>query len=188
MNKVDTKEQIKQVSKPDDEAPEEEQSAVELTKLITTDKDDKTVTEDVAAEKMKTPPRKVEDQDEKEKKVEKLSASEEHRKELAKAEEVKLKSMNAWGDTGEKKSFGLKGFFKFTWPRVWTGGCWRKFMVCVNIFMMLGYKASATLVPLLLKEVIDSMTCDEDKLTKEAFDKSKTDQFLLRANESCPSE
>jgi len=123
-----------------------------------------------------------------EKKEEKLSASEEHRKELAKANEVKLKSMNAWGETGEKKSFGLTGFFKFTWPRVWSGGCWRKFMVVINIFFMIGYKASATLVPLLLKEVIDSMICDDNSITKKEFDKSKTDKFLLRPDESCPSE
>ena len=83
--------------------------------------------------------------------------------------------MNAWGETGEKQSFGLTGFFKFTWPRVWTGGCWRKFMVVTNIVFMLGYKASATLVPLLLKEVIDSMTCDETSITKKEFDNSKSD-------------
>lgn len=120
----------------------------------------------------KTPTKKVEDEDRKE---EKLSASEEHRRETKRAEEVKLKSMNAWGETGEKKSFGLIGFFKFTWPRVWAGGCWRKFMVIVNILFMLGYKASATLVPLLLKEVIDAMTCDENKLTETEFDKDKLD-------------
>jgi len=96
--------------------------------------------------------------------------------------------MNAWGETGEKKSFGLMGFFKFTWPRVWTGGCWRKFMVIVNVAFMLSYKASATLVPLLLKEVIDSITCDENALTKEAFENDKVDHFILRPNESCPSE
>jgi hypothetical protein len=96
--------------------------------------------------------------------------------------------MNAWGETGEKKSFGLVGFWKFTWPRLWTGGCWRKFMVIVNIMFMVGYKLSSTLVPLLLKEVIDSMTCDENKLTRLAFDDDKNDQFLLRPNETCPSE
>lgn len=66
---------------------------------------------DAAVPEMKapvTPPRKAEKMTEKEiqekmdKKEEKLSASEEHKKELAKANEVKLKSMNAWGETGEK--------------------------------------------------------------------------------------
>jgi hypothetical protein len=48
-------------------------------------------------------------------------------------------------------------------------------MVVTNIVFMLGYKASATLVPLLLKEVIDSMTCDETSITKKEFDNSKSD-------------
>lgn len=104
------------------------------------------------------------------------------KKEVDKAAEAKLKSMNAWGDTGEKKSFGLTGFTKFTFPRLWTGGCWRKFLVVLNILIMLLLKVSSIFIPLLLKEVIDAITC-------EAKTVKTTDKFLLRKEEfGCPSE
>ena len=88
--------------------------------------------------------------------------------------------MNAWGDTGETKSFGLIGYIKFTWPRIWTGGAWRKFMVIFNFLVMVSLKVSAIFIPLLLKEVIDAITCDENKLMQQEFDKDETDKFLLR--------
>ena len=52
---------------------------------------------------------------------------------------------------------------------------------------MIALKVSAVLIPILLKEVIDAITCDEDKLMQEAFDKDKTDKFLLHHGELCPS-
>jgi len=116
------------------------------------------------------------------------NVSEKHQKEVAKAEESKLKSIKAWAETEEKKSFGMKGFFKFTWPRLWTGGWWRKMMVIINLLFMIGYKITGTLIPLLLKEVIDSMTCDENKHTKQAFANDKLDKMILQPNETCPSE
>ena len=80
--------------------------------------------------------------------------------EVDKAAEAKLKSMNAWGDTGEKKSYGLSGFTKFTFPRLWVGGCWGKFLVVLNILILLLLKVTSVFIPLLLKEVIDAITCD----------------------------
>lgn len=48
--------------------------------------------------------------------------------------------MNAWGETGEKKSFGLVGFIKFTFPRLWFGGCIRKMTVILNFIMVFSVK------------------------------------------------
>lgn len=104
------------------------------------------------------------------------------KKEVDKAAEAKLKSMNAWGETGEKKSFGLTGFAKFTFPRLWVGGCWRKFLVILNILIMLLLKVSSIFIPLLLKEVVDAITCEADAV-------KTTDKFLLREESyGCPSE
>jgi hypothetical protein len=50
--------------------------------------------------------------------------------------------MDAWGETGEKKEFGLKGMLAFTFPRIWLGGCWRKFIVLFNFFMVLAVKGA----------------------------------------------
>jgi ATP-binding cassette, subfamily B, heavy metal transporter len=94
----------------------------------------------------------------------------------------KKKSMDAWGNTGESKSFGLTGMLKFTFPRLWKGGCYQKFIVMFNIAMVFILKAVAVLVPLVFKEVIDSIICEEEKL-------DESDSFFLRSADSgCPTE
>jgi ABC-type multidrug transport system fused ATPase/permease subunit len=108
--------------------------------------------------------------------ADKIKAEEE---ELAKR---KKKSMDAWADTGEKKSFGLWGMLKFTLPRVWTGGCLHKINTLFNVLMIFVNKGVNVLIPLVLREVIDTIICEEDKL-------EETDSFLVRsADAGCPSE
>jgi ABC-type multidrug transport system fused ATPase/permease subunit len=97
-------------------------------------------------------------------------------------EAKKRKSMNAWGNTGEMKSFGLRGMLSFTLPRLWRGSCYAKFIFIFNVMMIFILKAVNVLVPLVFKEVIDSIVCEEEKL-------AESDTFLLRSAESgCPTE
>jgi hypothetical protein len=121
-------------------------------------------------------------------------ASEEKKKEKSTEEKKKEKaSTNAWGAAkyGEidanDKHFGLVGMFKFTWPRLWRGTNWMKFVVVLNFIVIFFLKLTAVFIPLLLKEVIDAITCDDNKFTKEAFDKDATDKFLIRPGNKCPS-
>lgn len=97
----------------------------------------------------------------KEKTEQPLSLTEKLKKEQEEAAEKKKKSMSAWGD-GDKKEFGLIGMLKFTMPRLWRGGCWRKFIVIFNFFMVFATKACQVLVPILLKFVIDAIICDKE--------------------------
>ena len=83
--------------------------------------------------------------------------------------------------------FGMIGMYKFTWPRIWRGGCWPKFIVILNFFVIMFLKITAVFIPLLLKEVIDAITCDDDKMSKLAFSKDKADKFIVRPGETCPS-
>lgn len=74
-------------------------------------------------------------------------------------EEKKKKSMDAWGDTGEKKSFGLFGYMVFTWPRIWRGSISKKVNVLLNIFLLVAWKAVNVLVPIVLKVAVDAIIC-----------------------------
>jgi len=71
--------------------------------------------------------------------------------------------MNAWGETGEKKQFGLTGMMTVTLPRLWRGSCFNKFLALLNAFMIISNKVAMVLVPIILKEVIDAIICDESK-------------------------
>ena len=104
------------------------------------------------------------------------------REEEEKLKQLKKKSMDSWADTGEKKSFGLSGMLAFTLPRLWKGGCGQKFIVIFNILIVFILQAVNVVVPLVLKEVVDAIVCEEDKVTK-------TDSFLFRAADTgCPTE
>jgi hypothetical protein len=48
-------------------------------------------------------------------------------------------------------------------------------------------KITAIFIPLVLKEVIDAITCDDSKFTQEAFDNDTTDKFLIRPGQLCPT-
>lgn len=74
-------------------------------------------------------------------------------------EEKKKKSMNAWGETGDKKSFGLIGFAKFTAPRLWRGDFFNKFLVVLNFVLILANKGANVVVPIVLKYAVDAITC-----------------------------
>ena len=50
--------------------------------------------------------------------------------------EQKKKSMTAWSEPAEKKSFGLTGCIAFTMPRVWRGSCKQKMIVLFNFFLI----------------------------------------------------
>jgi len=124
-----------------------------------------------------------------EKKKKEKNSSEEKKKE-------KSSSGNQWGEAKygksdeedkDHKTFGLMGMYKFTWPRVWRGGCFPKFIVIMNFLVIIFLKITAVFIPLLLKEVIDAITCDSSKFTQEAFKSDTTDKFLIRVGEKCPS-
>jgi len=92
---------------------------------------------------------------------EKKDIDEKLKEKLKRLEEKKKKSMNAWGDTGVKKSFGLWGYSKFTWPRIWTGSFRKKFIVLLNIFMLVAWKLMTVFVPIVLKLAVDAITCSK---------------------------
>lgn len=71
--------------------------------------------------------------------------------------------MDAWADTGEKKSFGYIGFIKFTFPRLWRGNCCRKFIVLFNFICVLTVKLCQVTVPLILREAVDAIVCDRSE-------------------------
>mmetsp|Transcript_31764 Transcript_31764/g.48738 ORF Transcript_31764/g.48738 Transcript_31764/m.48738 type:complete len:150 (+) Transcript_31764:165-614(+) len=84
--------------------------------------------------------------------------------------------MNAWGDTGVKKSFGLWGFMRFTWPRIWKGSFRKKMTVMLNLIMMVCWKVMMVLVPILLKLAIDAIICN--KATGECPSVQETFLFI----------
>ena len=107
------------------------------------------------------------------------------KKEEEELEKIKKKSMNAWGESGENKTFGLLGMIMFTIPRLWRGDCWRKFLVVFNFFMVFLTKVSMVLVPLLLKEVVDAIICDDSK--KEDLEASYFIKMFKDDDTGCPS-
>lgn len=50
--------------------------------------------------------------------------------------------MDAWGDTGEKNSFGVIGSLKFGVPRLWRGGIGIKLLFLFNILLTFIGKAT----------------------------------------------
>lgn len=108
---------------------------------------------------MKTPAKKQEANEIEE---EKLSLTEKIKKEKEAAEKKKKKSIDAWAETGEKKSFGLIGFTKFTFPRLWRGSCLNKFIVIFNFLMTFVVKIFKVITPLILKYAIDAIICDRN--------------------------
>ena len=93
----------------------------------------------------------------------------EKEKELLKMPE---KTGDMWADGDAKKTFGLWETLKFSFPRLWRGGCCAKFTVLFNFFMILASKATNVIGPLLLKEVIDAMTCVPVKASKGVEEKT----------------
>lgn len=73
----------------------------------------------------------------------------------------KKKSMDAWGDTGENKSFGIWGSVKFSLPRLWRGGCKNKMLLLTNLLLVFVVKIAQVTNPLILWKVIDSIMCEE---------------------------
>jgi hypothetical protein len=44
--------------------------------------------------------------------------------------------MNAWGDVGQAKEFGVLGSLKFALPRLYAGGFWSKFIFFINFLLI----------------------------------------------------
>ena len=105
------------------------------------------------------------------------------KKEKESAEEKKKKSMVAWGETGEKKSFGLIGFVKFTFPRLWKGSCFNKFIVVFNFLMTFAVKSCKVVTPLILKYVIDAIICDRQAEDSECPSEQQT--YILIISYAC---
>lgn len=67
--------------------------------------------------------------------------------------------MDAWGDTGEKKSFGVGTAIRFTFARVWSASCYGKFLVLINMTLQFVAKASQVANPLILMVIVDAIIC-----------------------------
>jgi len=112
-----------------------------------------------------------------------------------KIEEYKKKSQAAY-NVESKKEFGMSGMLKFTFPRIWTGGIYKKFIVIVNVMMVILMKGTMVYVPLLLREVIDSIICvDPSDVADSAEAEATTAGRMLAAlrvsslkDGECPSE
>lgn len=48
---------------------------------------------------------------------------------------------------------------KFTAPRVWYGGFYQKFLVIFNFLLIFANKGTNVLVPIILKNAVDAITC-----------------------------
>lgn len=91
--------------------------------------------------------------------TDKINVAEQLKEAQANKKAHEKKAMDAWGTTGESKSFGLKGMIAFTLPRLWRGSCWNKFVFIFNISLVFVVKAVGVFVPIVMKEVIDSIVC-----------------------------
>ena len=109
----------------------------------------------------------------------KESLTEKIQREKDEAAAKKKKSMDAWGETGEKKEFGLKGMLAFTFPRLWLGGCWRKFIVLFNFFMVLAVKGTQVTIPILLKYAVDAIICDEETFPNGCPSQQETYMLII---------
>jgi hypothetical protein len=65
-----------------------------------------------------------------------LSLSAKLKKEEEELAAKKKKSMNAWGDVGQAKEFGVLGSLKFALPRLYAGGFWSKFIFFINFLLI----------------------------------------------------
>jgi len=70
----------------------------------------------------------------------------------------------------------LFGFVKFTAPRLWRGSCLDKFIVILNYSTLVAVKVVQVSTPLILKYVVDAITCEELDTGEE------------RVFEICPAE
>jgi hypothetical protein len=59
--------------------------------------------------------------------------------------------------------FGFKGLIAFTWPRVWHVGCMTRVNLILSFLSVMFVKSTSILLPLILKEVVDSIVCDPEK-------------------------
>ena len=102
------------------------------------------------------------------------------KKEEAKLEEMKKKNKSAWAKTVKAKTFGLKEMFKFTWPRIWTHEWPARLNVFAYLILVLLVKATNVLLPLIMKVLIDNMTCKVDgEETKECPSPEDTYTLIL---------
>ena len=109
----------------------------------------------------------------------KESLTEKIKREKEEAAAKKKKSMDAWGETGEKKEFGLTGMLAFTFPRLWLGGCWRKFIVLFNFFMVLAVKGAQVTIPIILKYAVDAIICDEETFPNGCPSQQETYMLII---------
>ena len=80
--------------------------------------------------KEKTPTRAKEDEYADMTTLEKIKAKE------AALKEKQKKSMDAWGETGETKRFGVGKALCFSLGRIWAGGCKGKLLLIFNLLLL----------------------------------------------------
>lgn len=69
---------------------------------------------------------------------------------------------NKWeGDGGAKQKAGAREFLAFTWPFLWRGGWDVKLTTFFTMIMLVVSRAMTVIHPLILKEVIVSITCQD---------------------------
>lgn len=75
-------------------------------------------------------------------------------------EEDKQKA-GSWSQASSKKA-GVKEFVAFTWPFLWKGGWDVKITTFFTFVMLLLSRVMTVIHPLILKRVIENITCDPD--------------------------
>jgi ABC-type bacteriocin/lantibiotic exporter with double-glycine peptidase domain len=60
----------------------------------------------------------------------------------------------------KKKKYGLWAFTKFTVPYLWRGGLVIRIQTVLSVFLLVLSRALSVVHPLILKAVIDHVTCD----------------------------
>lgn len=85
-----------------------------------------------------------------------MSLIDKHKKAKDKSDQEKKKDEDT-------KTFGYKGFLKFTFPRLWNGSFYKKFLVIFNFICVLIPKLCQVTVPLILGKAVDAIICDRSQ-------------------------
>lgn len=77
--------------------------------------------------------------------------------------------MDAWGDTGEKKQFGVRKALFFSLGRIWGGTCRQKMLLIFNLLLLVLAKGVQVINPIFLMLAINGILCKpEDQLSTDA--------------------
>ena len=106
--------------------------------------------------KEKTPTRAKEDEYANMTMLEKIKAKE------ASLKEKQKKSMDAWGDTGETKQFGVRKALFFSLGRIWRGNFRQKLLLLFNLLLLIIAKAVQVINPIFLMLAVNGILCEPE--------------------------